>query len=241
MRPPGRAGFTLIELAIVIVVIALIVGAVLAGRELILTSTLNKAAVQFGEMQTRINLFQDRYRALPGDMANATSYFGSSTGNGNGNGIIQYGNNSNEKEMLKIWRHLFLAGLIDEDYTGDYASPVKIVGGENAPVSSLGKSNIFWIQYVVRGVEPYGGVAYMDYMRTGHHLVLAKAIDYWHPFSGNQGIEAAWVKQIDNKLDDGLPLSGKVYPQNYANHCNIGNEYAVKTTAPECHVYFLFN
>lgn len=72
----GRKGFTLIELSIVLVIIGLLVGGVLAGQTLIAAAQVRKEISKLNSISTAINTFRVKYDALPGDMANATTYFG---------------------------------------------------------------------------------------------------------------------------------------------------------------------
>ena len=95
-----KSGFTLVELAIVIVVIGLLVGGVLQGQELIKQANIRSQIAQFEDINRATFTFRAKYNALPGDMNNATSFWGdlididnptigtTATCNGNGDGII---------------------------------------------------------------------------------------------------------------------------------------------------------
>lgn len=63
-----QSGFTLIEIAIVLVIIGLLLGGILKGQELITQARIRNVANDFQSMTAAINLYQDRYRALPGMM-----------------------------------------------------------------------------------------------------------------------------------------------------------------------------
>src|ERR1035437_4035806 len=130
---PIRAGFTLIEMSIVLVIIGLIVGAVLAGQSLILQAQMRATMKQIESYKTAVATFRDKYSCLPGDCATATSFWpkdpactyqnlrpyiaapNGMTCNGDGNGII-YGYYYNE--LMLFWQHLSLAGLIQGSFTG---------------------------------------------------------------------------------------------------------------------------
>ena len=88
-----RRGFTLIELSIVLVIIGLIIGGVLVGKELIAASEIRAQISQFEKFQNATNAFKLKYGCLPGDCANASSFwdfssYGGALGNGNGDGRI---------------------------------------------------------------------------------------------------------------------------------------------------------
>src|SRR2546423_275579 len=84
----AQAGFTLVEIAIVLVIICLLLGGVLKGQELIFNSRIKATYNLSRELGAAVNGYQDRYRALPGDDLNANSHGFGSPGNGDGNGII---------------------------------------------------------------------------------------------------------------------------------------------------------
>ncbi len=61
-------GFTLIELSIVLVIIGLLVGGILVGRDLIKSSEIRAQIKQFEEFKTAANAFKTKYGYLPGDI-----------------------------------------------------------------------------------------------------------------------------------------------------------------------------
>ena len=71
-----RRGFTLLELSIVLVIIGFLVGGVVAGVELIQAARLNKVMTDMRKFLTAVNVFQNKYDGLPGDISNATYYWG---------------------------------------------------------------------------------------------------------------------------------------------------------------------
>lgn len=85
----SKRGFTLIELSIVLVVIGLIVGGVLVGKDLIETSRIRQLGMELQQIKTAITTFRGKYDCLPGDCINATTYFGTnSNGCPNGGGDL---------------------------------------------------------------------------------------------------------------------------------------------------------
>src|ERR1700682_2054802 len=93
-------GFTLIEIAIVLVIIGLLLGGVLKGQELITGARVRNLISQQDGVKAAYFGFLDRFRALPGDYGNATATItgvsaasgcgvAGNIGNGNGNGQIE--------------------------------------------------------------------------------------------------------------------------------------------------------
>ncbi|MDR1350460.1 MAG: prepilin-type N-terminal cleavage/methylation domain-containing protein [Zoogloeaceae bacterium] len=129
-------GFTLVEIAIVLVIIGLLLGGVLKGQELIVQARIRNVINDLNGVTTAIYAYQDRYRALPGDERHASvSGRWSGVSGGDGNGVICGAYNGGavggsvcggEMESRLIWRHLRLSGLI----TGAEDSiPVNAAGG----------------------------------------------------------------------------------------------------------------
>lgn len=107
-RPHRQSGFTLIEIAIVLVIIGLLLGGILKGQELITSARVRNIISQVDGTKAAFFGFQDRYRALPGDFTAATTQITGATQNGNGNGLIESGN-----ESIAVWDHLSHAGFIN--------------------------------------------------------------------------------------------------------------------------------
>ena len=108
-----QTGFTLIELAIVLVIIGLLLGGVLRGQELINSAKVKNMAADFRNIQVYIYGYQDKYRAIPGDDIKAVGNVGvTSTEAGDGNGKIDgIWNATTTNETLKFWLHVRKAGL----------------------------------------------------------------------------------------------------------------------------------
>jgi prepilin-type N-terminal cleavage/methylation domain-containing protein len=120
-----QKGFTLIEIAIVLVIIGLLLGGVLKGQELITSARVRNLISQQDGVKAAYFGFLDRYRALPGDYTGATANIANistavCTGNGNGNGRIENnatGAGATATENILAWEHLSKAGFINGSYT----------------------------------------------------------------------------------------------------------------------------
>ncbi|MEW6687765.1 MAG: prepilin-type N-terminal cleavage/methylation domain-containing protein [Pseudomonadota bacterium] len=88
-----QEGFTLVEIAIVLVIIGLLLGGILKGQEMITQAKIKNIVADFSGVSAAYYGYQDRYRAIPGDDANAaTRWTGAIAGNGNGQVAGTYNN-----------------------------------------------------------------------------------------------------------------------------------------------------
>jgi prepilin-type N-terminal cleavage/methylation domain-containing protein len=123
--PQRQSGFTLIEIAIVLVIIGLLLGGILKGQELITQGRIRNVSNDFQSVTAALNLYQDRYRALPGDDAGAAARWtiNPPAGGALGNGVIagNYNSATAGEESRQFWLHLRRAGLVggavDDDRT----------------------------------------------------------------------------------------------------------------------------
>jgi len=117
--PRRQSGFTLIEIAIVLVIIGLLLGGILKGQELITQGRIRNVGNDFQSVTAAINLYQDRYHALPGDDPGAGGTTGrwTTTTSGDGDGVFDGAYNeactaTSTTEPCLFWHHLRLAGLV---------------------------------------------------------------------------------------------------------------------------------
>ncbi len=116
-RRARQGGFSLVEIAAVVVVVGLLLGAALTGRGLIDSAQYTAFEGQLREYREAFGTFRQRYDALPGDLARADARFGLAGANGNGDGVIDTGPEctASGQESCLAWRHLYGAGLVDGD------------------------------------------------------------------------------------------------------------------------------
>ncbi len=178
-----QTGFTLIELAIVLVIIGLLLGGVLKGQDLINSAKAKNMIADFKNVQIFIYGYQDRYRALPGDDAAADTHVnGTVAGTTKGSGTIDgaWNSSSATDESSLFWQHVRLAGL---------ATGSTVVGSADYyPRNSEGGR---------LGVQSVAGAAPITGM-TGTYVVCS------------QSIPGKLAKQIDINLDDGDTANGSV-------------------------------
>lgn len=156
-----QKGFTLVEIAIVLVIVGLLLAAVLKGQEMITQGKIKGAITDFNGVLTAFNGYQDRYRTIPGDdVAAVTRWPADSFGtgsvaavSGDGNGVIAglYSTNVDAataptaaQESNLFWQHLRASGFYAGTQTGvgSGALPPNSSGGtigvENDTTNSAG-------------------------------------------------------------------------------------------------------
>ena len=111
-----QAGFTLVEIAIVLVIIGLLLGGILKGQEMIVQAKVKNLISDFSGISAAYHGYQDRYRAMPGDDAGAGRWAGVTASPTGGNGVLTGTYNAAtaipEPESRMFWNHLRQAGFI---------------------------------------------------------------------------------------------------------------------------------
>jgi prepilin-type N-terminal cleavage/methylation domain-containing protein len=222
----SRDGFTLIELAIVLVIIGLIVGGMLVGQNLINAAGIRAQVTQIEKYNTAANTFQEKYGYLPGDItASAAAQFGfaprgSCPGQGDGNGIIEGDTTcvagSNDEaggETLMFWVDLSAAHLIDGGFTtatstSYFTESVTSTPSINAffPAAKIGRGNYVYVY----SSQNWNGSANLPTGINYFGLSALTAIvnSGIPPSTPALSVQEAYA--IDTKVDDGMPETGRV-------------------------------
>ncbi len=195
-----QTGFTLIELAIVLVIIGLLLGGVLRGQELINSAKVKNMARDFQNIQVYIYGYQDKFKALPGDdLAAAAHVTGGTAGTTGtlGNGVIQgeWNTAADGDESCVFWQHVRLAGLAPGSTVVDCSN-----GNTYQPRNADG--GLIGIQSVSTLTDIQG--------MTGAYVVCSDAI------------LGKFAKQLDVTLDDGVGDTGSVRSQVVGGAANAG-------------------
>lgn len=182
-----QTGFTLIELAIVLVIIGLLLGGVLKGQELINSAKAKNIAGDFKNVQIFIYGYQDKFRAIPGDDANVAAHVTGGTAAASPAGTLNnaqingaWDSVTPTDESFLFWQHVRLAGFA----TGptNIADPAYLP--RNADSGRLGVQSI-------TGFNTINGM-------TGLYVVCS------------ENISGRLAKQIDINLDDGDTSAGSL-------------------------------
>ena len=226
----NRGGFTLIELSIVLVIIGLLIGGILVGRDLIEAAAMRAQISQLEKYQSALNTFRLKYNALPGDLtSDSAASFGfltraGSQGRGNGNGLLEgffYAGPlalawDQGGENVFFWADLSVANLVDGSFTtavdGSNTStsprqyfPSAKISGNYIYVYSYNSENFFGIAGIT-AISPAGNI------------------------TPSMGLTVIQANNIDTKIDDGLPLSGRILA--YYNDTSYGGAFYGRTAAP---------
>ncbi len=219
-----QSGFSLVELAIVLIVIGLIVGGVLKGRELIESAQLKSVLSQLNDYRVATATFLDRYGALPGDYNQAQEHIDSSLRDGNGDGIIDGDGLKRDSEAFQYWRHLAAAQLIPDPGTSSNNGAAQF--GRGAPTARVGGG--ITIVYNPQSDMP------------GHWYLLGAE-------NGDKGngalLTPIQAMSLDKQIDNGNPTTGRVRATNGANahECITGTGlYNTKNNKRVCILYFQF-
>jgi prepilin-type N-terminal cleavage/methylation domain-containing protein len=183
--PKRQSGFTLIEIAIVLVIIGLLLGGILKGQELINSARVKNLATDFRNIPLFIYGYQDKFRALPGDDKAADVHVSGTVATtpgaaaDRGNGVIDgaWDSTTATDESYLFWQHVRLAGLAPGSTTtgtADYP-PVNAVGGR------IG----------IQSAKPFANI-------NGSYFICST------------GILGKYAKQLDTQLDDGNTETGSM-------------------------------
>jgi prepilin-type N-terminal cleavage/methylation domain-containing protein len=189
-----QSGFTLVEIAIVLVIIGLLLGGVLKGQELINSAKVKNFANDFRTIPLFIYGYQDKFKALPGDDSNVQGHVGNTATQATtpaglqGNGVINgnWDTVTLTDESMLFWQHVRLAGL---------AAGSTVVAANNTywPTNADGGRI---------GIESGSANYILNTDSTtflqGSYIVCSR------------GILGKFALQLDTTIDDGNPQTGSL-------------------------------
>jgi prepilin-type N-terminal cleavage/methylation domain-containing protein len=211
--PAQQKGFTLVEIAIVLVIIGLLLGGVLKGQSLIEGSKVKAMVNEYRGTASAINVYLDKYKAVPGDdlLVNAHTGTGTApTAATGGNGVIDTGTWVGAAtpvatdESSLFWQHTRAAG---------------IVGGATGGTSNTSLGGTLGVtSNAARVTSPAGA--------RGQFVVCAS------------GVPGSIAIQVDTAMDDGAGNAGYVFGATQAGlpivAATASNAYAQTTTFTQC-------
>lgn len=223
MKLQRQQGFTLIEIAIVLVIIGLLLGGVLKGQELIASARVRNLITTQDGYKAAYFGFLDRYRALPGDYAAAAANIPGCNGGtpcvgGNNNGQITANGVSGATidEQNNVWEHLSKAGFI----TGSFVYSAGAAATGNTPTNPFGS----FIQIIFDGV---------------YREAAADTGNPRHNLKTGANVSSEILAEMDRKIDDGLANAGQFRHSTfggttYANCAVAANTWQSQTPFANC-------
>ncbi len=191
-----QSGFTLLELAVVLIIISLFISCVLKGQELIDLAKIKKFEADFKDIQLFIYGYQNKYRAIPGDDPNVVAHVGgilaTSPAGLQGNGVINgnWNSTTTTDESFLFWQHVRLGGLATGPtvITDPTYKPVNVAGGA---IGVQGGTSM-------PANSPINGGPGQTNPIHGIYIICSA------------DIPGKFVKVVDTDLDDGNVASGSI-------------------------------
>lgn len=236
MNKIKQSGFTLVEIAIVLVIIGLLLGGILKGQELISSARVRNLANQNSGVQAAYYGFIDRYRHVPGDWDKdeATDAIGVTiNAGGDNNGQVNVGSWT---EAAALWEQLSKAGFIQGNYTS--------VGPPTNAAT--------WSDPVIAPINAFNG--YLLLARNSDYTDTGTPSDRLNLHLGDN-IPVSIARELDVKIDDGLPETGVLREAgdtasdfagiNASTSTNCATTtapiiYDIQTDAQNCNLAFLY-
>ena len=241
-----KSGFSLIELAIVLIIIGLLIAGVTGGAALIKSAELRAVVTEARSNSISASAFFSLYDSLPGDSNSYTAYLGGAVGNQDGkiefcrtgtcattvtSGATAY---TSEGGAL-AWGHLTNAGIVSipgftQPTSGDHGS--QALGSAPSFLPSKIKQSGWMFDYDSTNT-PNANISIL----TGTGVLganLEAATDYTILLAND-------AYSIDLKNDDGKPTTGSIRGAGNATSCIASGAYVVATATKTCTVYFVLD
>lgn len=190
-----QKGFTLIEIAIVLVIIGLLLGGVLKGQELINTARVRSLSNNIDGITSAWFSFSDRYRAFPGDYSQAAVNLPNIINVGDGNGLVgDIAGVDSPLERALVWSHLQAAGYITGSYPDPLVAPAVpiVLNTYNCSTTACPDNGFGQGMVINRGALQQGG----GLAAPAHELLSGRSIP------------SDVLAELDRKIDDGTPSAG---------------------------------
>ncbi len=186
-----QAGFTLVEIAIVLVIIGLLLGGILKGQEMITQAKIKNIINDFNGLAAAMYSYQDRYRALPGDElnANTTGRWGAAAFGGDGNGTFIRGTTAAATDV--------------------YNNPAE------TPAATTAESNLFWMHLRLSGFVPGATSAIASTQQPANAVsgivgVQTGGMGFTSNIICTSNLPDKVAIAVDSQMDDGANTTGQV-------------------------------
>ncbi len=215
-RMGNEAGFTLVELAVVMVIIGLLIGGILKGQEMIANAQVTSTIAQTKALDAATGTFRDIYAAFPGDMAAADTRLAGVAAANSGDGNLQLNSApfaAAGTEVAFFFEHLEAADLLAGVNAASYLD-----GDIQATEMRAGFTN-------------GGALGQTATARRGHYITIVPA-----GADGGAILTPLQAARIDRKVDDGVPTTGSAFTD-VAGCTDAGTgEYDEENPAATCSI-----
>lgn len=223
-----QSGFTLVEMAIMLMVMGFLVAGVLLGQSLLKNSQMRGVLNDVERFDQAVEEFQTVFNMLPGDVSSpggAALWTAATACYGDGDGVVEYQSATAcgagvTSEWFAAWRHLSYQGLVNGQFTGSPAGVLPDIG-TNVPVSDINGAGFSFYNitnataaghtvlpaenyvglYIAFGGVQTGAVAYGGGVGAANQNL---------PYLGGSAITPEQARAIDMKADDGIPDDGRI-------------------------------
>lgn len=232
----SRRGFSLTEMSVVLVAVAAVVVVTVGSSGMVQKTKVGSLLTDIKNFSNAVTTFEGKYKAIPGDFANAYSIWGASCGasaaacNGNGNGSID-----SAQESLKFWQHLALAGMIRGKYDGSSTH----VPGVGVPASSIKPGG-----YTALNASSDSIVLRAPVVPFPNQAIVIEAAGFVSGVSSAGSIVTPEdAKYLDEKIDDGMPNTGILQASGIGTDCQTGttisDTYNISSKKVACRLRFI--
>lgn len=262
-----QSGFSLVELSVVIVVIGLIAGGIVVGRSLIRGSEQRAIISELRSYEQAFGAFIEQYQYPPGDLPDATDYWGiaggtgsdatcfatqsntTATCNGTGDGWVGRNldhatastgspNSGTNYEWFLLWKQLANARLVTGRFSDTvYAASTSARPGYNVPASKADGG------YTILMVDGYGGDA-NSYAISGKRHLISYGTEAASRFTRGRVLTPMQGYQLDQKIDDGMPGGGRLVvfcADGLASCATSATSYIMSSDKAAVSLWYLFD
>ena len=212
--PRAQRGFTLIEIAIVLVVIGLLIGGILIGQSLIESAKLGKFVRQLQQYEIAAQQFKLKFNHIPGEMRefNLSEDYAQHIEYFNVDGILGDGGVGDrlDVETRYFFPNLSASGMLSEQYSDAEGAPTDSGRGHAFPTPVLGgkRAGINCAGCFFMGIAPLGTASGEYWWFVGAILAGSNSMPAYDKRGSFFYPEEA--QAVDAKIDDGDPLTGDV-------------------------------